>query len=224
MGKTMPLEILVDDLDIQKTWDLCKSAFAEHGHILRFPAGTNHRRTYQWRYATRLTQKFQDWEFDDGLATFFISTAVAYIRKRGLLRKGMTAFFQANLLDICCREAEKAYGRRNQLLNNVRESHAFIQSVTEHSNTTTQLVIRKSFADDYNLVRWYRAGRVSLMYLSVSAICAKAICRIAAMSPQQRQLLPDAKEFTAQYVEITSDSVLKSQLQNILGSDWRKLC
>ncbi|MCK9558606.1 MAG: hypothetical protein M0R50_11290 [Candidatus Cloacimonetes bacterium] len=217
-------QILETPVEILRTWKWCQEAYATHGVKLAFPKDTNPKKTYQWRYATKLANKIDEWELDKQTAKAFINIAVGYIKERNLLHKGMSVFFQDNMIDICYDRMQKHTSCIDDRINRFSATHKFIKTKCRNRTPVSVLLGRESFDKMRNIVRWYKSNDITASYLSMSIVCTEALSKLAVIVPDERNLLPSDAELYCQAIDLLKNDDFESQAKTILGNDWRMLC
>ena len=220
----MTTQILEPPTTAARTWRWCQEAFAQHGVKLAFPKNTNPQKTYQWRYVTKLTNKIDEWGFDTPTAKAFISFAVDYVKEKRLLHKGLSVFFQNNMMDICYKRMHAHSSAVDNKVKNLRATYEFITTRRGQRTAISVLLSRESFDKARNIVRWYQSGDITAAYLAVSAVCTEALARLAVVAPDERNLLPSNSELCSLAIGLSKNDELRSQARAILGPDWRTLC
>ena len=168
-------------LTSDEVWGLCQDIYLAHGVRLSLPANTDRDRTYQWRYVTGLTDKFQTWGLDRDMARRFLEIGVQYAERRKLLRrKGLAVFFQGNLPDVCLKALQAEAEIGDSWLHGLDSSHRWIQSAGAMTR-------RESYGAYTNLVKWYRAGKVTELYLALSRAAGRAM---RSLPDDERSQLP----------------------------------
>jgi hypothetical protein len=204
-------------------WDWCSEAYLQQGIRLKFPAKTDHVKTYQWRYAKSLTLKLAEWDFDEGTTKQFISIAVRHCKEAGVLRKGLAALHQSNLLQICYDELQKQADSYKQCTDSIEHVHAWVLARSQ-DNLLQTLLYRRDPDELCNLTQWVQASRVSRLYLALSRSCGKALARLAKTHPEEREILPKATTLYLLRSEFIEDAGNVANMKQILGPDWRELC
>ena len=208
--------------DVLKIWEWCSIAWARCGHRLKFPANTDPQKTYQWRFAKRLCEKFAEWGFDDITSQAYIHSAAEYIKERKLLRKGLTVFFQSNLADICYQRLYKARSTTTDRLEALSESKRFVDART--ITTTIGTLLSRSSLDAYaNIVEWYQSNNITQLYIALSKSSTVALHRLTSLHPAQRVLLPSAAELYGVRASALENIELRNQAEEILDVDWRRV-
>lgn len=209
---------------IWEIWDLCVSAYLQYGRKLSFPKHTDPHKTYQWRYIKALVAKIDEWEFDEETTKSFLNIAVRHTKERGLLNKGLAAFHQSNMLQICYDELQKSEDNNNQSISSLKLIRRWMDN-TIGDQKPVPLMLKRRDPDAFcNIVLWYQASKLSPLYLSLSRSCGKAIAKLAKIDPHERLMLPKSTELYRIRTRFLADQTNKQQAQQILENDWRKLC
>jgi hypothetical protein len=203
------------------TWKWCQEAFAQHGIKLTFPKNTNPQKTYQWRYVTRLAHKIDEWGLDRSTAKAFINFAVGYVKEKKLLHKGMSVFFQNNMMDVCYDRMRKHSTTVCSKIVRFQKVHEFVTVKYHNKSKTAILLNRESFDKMRNIVIWHRTGDITEQYLALSAACTEALSKLAIVAPHERILLPTESELYCLAINLTKDGDFRSKAKAILGNDWR---
>ena len=204
-----------------RTWRWCQDAFASRGRKLTFPGHTDHKKTYQWRYAARLAQKLEEWGFDDPTSKAFIDFTTDYISEKRLLHKGLSVFFQNNILEICCERMQKHSDRMTNRIEQLKSIHDFITTKCDGKPVVSVLLNRESLDKFRNIVQWFETNKINAIYLSLSSNCTAALSRLDIIAADERRLLPTKSELYCLAVDFTKDDNLRTQAKTILNDDWR---
>lgn len=207
-----------------QTWKWCRDAFASRGRKLTFPKHTDPRKTYQWRYAAKLAQKLEEWGFDDSTAKTFIDFAVGYVSEKKLLHKGLSVFFQSNMLETCYDRIQKHTTIVANRIERFRLMHEFVTARCVGNPLVAVLLSRDSFDKFRNIVQWFENGQINVLYLALSMGCTTALSKLDIIAAEERSLLPTKSELYCLAIDFIKDGELRSQMKAILGNDWRELC
>ena len=210
--------------DVWKVWNWCVEAYRRCGQTLKFPEATNPTKTYQWRYAARLAGQLEEWEFDDQTSIVLIRCAAEYAKEKRLLRKGLSAFFQSNILDICYDRIDSECEEVDCRLALLSRNYGFLSARADGKPFINVLLSRPAPDSYYKIVEWFERHRVSTIYMALSKSCTAALSRLSKLSPEQRGLLPGSAELFCLMGELTDDITFKRQAVQVLGDDWRILC
>ena len=214
-------QILETPTTTLRTWKWCQEAFALHGVRLAFPKNTNPQKTYQWRYVTKLAHRIDEWGLDRSTAKAFINFAVGYVKEKKLLHKGMSVFFQNNMIDICYDRMKKHSIGTCSRIQRLNEAHKFITTRCNNHPTVGVLLSREAFDKLRNIVRWYQSGDITSVYLAISVACTTALSKLAIVAPNERNLLPLESELYCLAIELSKDDNFRTQVRIILNDDWR---
>jgi hypothetical protein len=214
-------QILETQTTALRTWKWCQEAFAQHGIKLTFPKNTNPQKTYQWRYVTKLACKLDEWGLDRSTAKAFINFTVGYVKEKKLLHKGMSVFFQDNMMDVCYDRMRKHSSNACSKIARFQKVHEFIITRCHNKSEVAVLLSRKSFDKMRNIVVWHRAGDITTQYLALSTACTEALSKLALVAPDERGLLPTESELYCLAIRCSRDDDFRSKAKTILGNDWR---
>lgn len=171
-------------LTSDEVWELCHDIYMNHGVKLSLPANTDRTRTYQWRYVTLLASKFDGWGFGHEMAERFLEIVVVYAKKRKLSNKGLSVFCQSNVLDVCLKTLKTELEIGDGEVYGLVRSHEWLNGT---GATVQDLVKCERYGAHTNLVKWYRAGKITDLFLSLSRTAGKAIRRLP---EDEREHLP----------------------------------
>jgi hypothetical protein len=213
----------ISDDHIMTVWEWCSEAYLQHGFKLTFPAKTDPTKTYQWRYARSITLKFAEWEFDEETAKQFITIAIGHCKDAGVLRKGLAALHQTNLLQICYDRLQKQVDSNKRCADSIEHIHAWLMA-RSNGDLLETLLSRQAPDEFCNLVKWVQASRISRLYLALSRTCGKALARLSRTHPEEREILPKTTTLYMLRSEFIEDAGNAINAKRILGKDWRELC
>lgn len=214
-------QILETPITALRIWKWCQEAFALHGIKLTFPKNTNPQKTYQWRYVSKLAHKIDEWGLDKPTAKAFINFTVGYIKERKLLHKGLSIFFQDNMMDICYDRMQKHSSNIDNRIKQFNMTHKFITARCNNRSAIRILLDRESFDKMRNIVRWYKSGDITNAYLATSTSCTEALAKLAIVAPNERLLLPTESELYCLAINLTKDGDFRTKAKTMLNDDWR---
>lgn len=178
------------DEQVKVIWELCVAAYIRHGRRLQFPSNTDVTKTYQWRYASAITKKFNDLKFDNSTAEYVIDLAVAHAKQTGTMRKGLASILQNNLIDICCEKLKNESTSYKQAVDSIISIHLWLKKKVNGQDPLTVLRHRNSRDEFCNLTMWSQASYVTPIYLALSKTCSAVLDELTRYHPYERQLLP----------------------------------
>jgi len=207
----------VDEAYVKRIWEICVAVYLQHGHRLALPEKTDLKRTYQWRYATLISQKFAEWDFDEQTATKFIKIAINRAKERGVLKKGLAVLHQKNMLEVCFKLMDAESTRNDSVLEQLQSAQRFMLEKTK--GNVAAMLERQNLDAFANIVIWYRSNRVPDIYLALSKACWKAL---SLLTTTDRAMMPSkAKLYTLREQFIADDNNCKAAMA-LLGKDWRR--
>jgi len=213
---------MLNDEYIWLVWEWCSDAYLRHGRRLKFPADTDPKKTYQWRYVAAVARKFIDWEFDEATAKRFIEIAIDRAQAAGVGQKGLAALHQGNLLQAAYKRLKEESSANDSRLASLAIVRRFLSGLTTDNVALVQRLLVKRDADALpNLVLWVQSNRITPLYLSLSRACNVAMKRL---NQDERLLLPKATTLFTIRSDFTRDLSNERQARQLLGSDWRELC
>jgi len=214
----------MDDNRIRNILHWCSESYSQHGRKFSLPANTDPAKTYQWRYASAMAKKFEEWELNDEAARKFIDIAVQTSKENGTICKGLAVLHQSNMLSICYNKLLSESTKNNQLLRSLICMKRWVRDQVKDNDPIATLLYREQFDGFCNLTLWYKATQLSELYLALSASCSKSLARLNLARPQERNLLPSAAELYIIRGRFLNDSGNARKAKEIFGTDWRKLC
>lgn len=214
----------ISDERISAVWDWCSEAYLRHGSKLTFPAKTDPRKTYQWRFARAIATKFAEWKFDEPTARWFIDIAVRYAKESGVMRKGLAILHQENMLGICYERLQEELHASRQHLDVLRHMRAWLLTETKGNDQVDVLLSRLSFGGYCNLVVWYQTSKLSPLYIALSRNCNKVLARLSKDYPLERELLPRPAQLFALRAAFLRNLDNLKQAKEIFNNDWRESC
>ena len=200
---------------ILDVWQWCSEAYIQYGRKLTFPAHTDPSKTYQWRYAKAIAQKFEEWDFDEPTAKKFIGIAIERSKILGIMHKGLAALHQKNLLDLCYKILQEECKNNNQDIELIKFTKDWLSGRAQNSELTQVLLDRNDPDSFCNLVKWYQASKISDLYLSLSKSCKRAMSAIE--GTDERTLLPKATILHKVRAKFMEDPTNKKELKKIFG-------
>ncbi len=206
---------------INTIWQWCCDAYSNRGRRLAFPKNTPPAKTYQWRYLEALANKFVEWGFDDQLCQRFIKITVDYAVAHRTLSKGLSIFFQSNILQVCYRKLQDEVNKTNTVIASIAAMRSWVLDQAGDRPMITAFLTRSNFGAYPNIVRWYQAGQLTELYLSLSKAAMAAIARLAKEHPQDRAELPSATKLFLTRSTFLSDYNIAVEAQKALCDDWR---
>lgn len=214
----------IDADRILNVWNWCSDAYLRNGQKLSLPANTDPTRTYQWRYARTIAEKFAEWEFDDNTCRKFIDLAVKYAKQKGVLRKGLAVLHQSNMLNICHEMLRDELHNSKRSQDSLEAMHNWFRKQIGTNRPIEVLLERPRDGAMCNLTQWYRARRISELYLAISRSCCKALARLEKLDPDERSMLPKVAKLHMLRRNLVRDLETFKKAKQILGKDWRELC
>ncbi len=214
--------IYTEKFETLQIWELCRGTFARYGCNLKFPKNTPKEKTYHWRFASRLNEKFKEWEFDAPAREACIEIAAQTAGPKRLRQSGLAALFRDDLLQVCYSELTKQHTDALVAIDNIRESHNFVTSMCAGRELLSVLSLTSPGQYNTNLVVWYERGRICPEYVAMSKACYEALKRLSIAEPSQRSIvLPDSR------IDYLRSRLLKNDnfnlaVQEILAADWRR--
>lgn len=205
---------------VQTVWDWCSDAYLRHGRKLTYPANTDIHKTYQWRYVKAIAQKFDTWGFDDSTSRKFIDIAVGYAKQRGTLHKGLAVLHRNDMLEICYNILQKQADKNTQNMNTLIDMKKWFDSQTNNDyKVLLQRITPKAFP---NIIIWYRANKISELFMACSKDCMRALAELQKTNQDEYRLLPTLEQLFLLRMKI--DNIVAQKLKLVFRSDWREMC
>ena len=212
---------LTDD-NIMNVWFWCSEAYIQHGIRLQLPANTNPKKTYQWRYLKSIVSKFEEWKFDEDTSKHFIRIALKHCNNSGVLKKGLAALHQKNLLQICYNELKRQTASIDQSLESLNHIHRWLDK--KSNGNIIKTLLHRKYADEYcNMTIWFNANKISKLYLALSKSCGIALHRLSKLDTEERCVLPKATSLYSIRTDFIDQLGSSDRVKKILGKDWREL-
>ena len=208
------------DEHVMDVWKWCSEAYLQYGMRLSFPAGTDPHRTYQWRFLLSIIDKFNQWGFDDITSKRFISIAAGEAKRRGVLKKGLAALHQTNMLEICYQIVTSQQKDNINQIDSLIPMKKWFDSQCG-SDPLNILLYRKNQDSLSNIVMWYQASKLSDLFLSLSKVCGKATIRLRNNEIEYR-LLPAVTTLYLIRSDFLSELNNEKATRILFGTDWRK--
>lgn len=214
--------IYTETFETLQVWELCRGTFARYGCNLKFPKNTPKEKTYHWRFASRLNEKFKEWEFDAPAREACIEIAAQTAGHKRLRQNGLAALFRDDLLQICYSELNRRHTDSQLAINNIQESHDFVISMCAGKDLLSVLSLTGPGQFNTNLVVWYERGRISPEYVAMSRACHEALKRLEIADPGQRSLVINQQRIDYLRSQLLKNDNFNTAVENILATDWRR--
>lgn len=220
IGSRMSTVALLSDTQIMTIWEWCSDAYLQHGFKIRFPSTTDPKKTYQWRFVKAIAEKFVEWQFDQETAKKFIKIAVGQAKVRGVLKKGLAALHQSNMLKICYDILTNEQNEYSHILKSL-ESMKMWFDARMGNNPLGKLLERQAGALP-NIIIWYQGSQLSDHFITLSKSCHKALMRLQHDQMESR-LLPTPTSLYLLKAEFLADANNLKETSRIFGDDWRSI-
>jgi hypothetical protein len=213
-----------DPARIWSLWEICQQAYLRHGRKLQFPSDTDPKKTYQWRYLSRIAEKFDEWDFDEQTIEKFIEVAVRHAKEVGVLHKGLAALHQKNLMELCYESLQSEEETSNQQLAALRVTKNWLVGKIGKKDPVKVLLARPEVDSWPNLILWYQANKISKLYLALSRSCYKALHTLEKQNSDELILMPKTSDLYWTRKDFVASLEDEKQAKTILQNDWRNLC
>ena len=211
----------VDSSRTWQIWQWCSDAYLRNGHRLTLPANTDPHKTYQWRYLTAISSKFDEWEFDDQTAEKFINLAVDYAKRLDLLRKGLAVLHQNNILTKCYEMLQDEVDSDQRAIDMLKRSREWVDKQRGEIPLIDIMLFRANEGGFCNLAVWYRNNKISDLYLALSRSCCRAL---ATLNGFESGVFPSKARLYMMRADLSKNVHVLKAARRILFDDWRELC
>jgi len=209
----------ISDQEIYKVWNWCSDTYLQYGIKIAFPANTDPKKTYQWRYTSGIVKKFKEWEFQEETAKMFIQVAVVQAKRKGVLRKGLAALHQHNILDICHKIVINQSKENVSIVDSLKSMKEFYDNKIGSKDPLQVLLYRPSPRALTNITQWYQSNKISELFIALSKHCTKAVSRLT--ETVDYQLLPKQTSLYMLRQEVITDASKSHKVSAIFQNDWR---
>ena len=216
--------IIESDLQVLTVWNWCRKAYEDNGVKIRFPKDTDPKKTYQWRYISKLHERFVEWQFDEETSKEFISIVIYRAKQRNLLSKGLAAFHQSNMLDICYDILTKKLAVKNREHELLTSMKKWFDMQVGQSDVENALLNKSGGRNSLSTIcMWYQANKVNELFLSLSKSCNKAVFKLQS-SNIDSAMLPSIEDLFLTREKFLADSENVDFTSKLFKGDWRKPC
>lgn len=202
-----------------KVWKWCCEAFNANGKILRLPGNTQPHKTYSWRYATRLAQRLEEWDFDDATSERFIRTAVTVAKESKLFHYGLQALLRPSIVELCYLRLKQEEQKKTSLIRIIENTRRAL--IAKEATDPYALLQRQSVFSYCLLTKLYQEGTITDVYLPFSMSCHRALAVLSRTNTRERSLLPSRADLFALADGFKQDTDFIQQIQEALIDDWR---
>lgn len=199
---------------IMSLFKYCQKAFASEGYTLSFPANTDPKTTYKWRYLKDFSQRIDKLEISDQTTYQLILAIVKYAKSKKQLRRGLSILLSDKLFELGYEAIEQKQQAEGSILSRVKKDKVFMESFDDPLEQLTKI---KKEGGLPNIVLWYIQGRLSIAYLALSKKCSMAM---RSLNKEHRSLLPNGKELVATRFKIIDSAITKARLKLVIDKDW----
>jgi hypothetical protein len=208
------MTVEIQDARVEKIWRWYQEAMWKHANRrVDYPSDTDPRKTYQYRWMQAFIKKLNEWQFDDRLAEMMVDAVVRYAVTHKLLRMGASILAMQKVLDVCYHDA----------CHRKRVSHDFGQDLKigrelliRHQG---QLLCASRPGGYVNLVQWYKTGKLTMHFMSLSKTCIDALNALRQLDIDQRSEIPSHITLLRNRLLLLSCPERTSIAHQILGND-----
>lgn len=211
------MSCVIDDKRVWQVWEWCSEAYLRHGIRISFPNNTDPHKTYQWRFVLAIANKFEQWEFDEHSCRQFLSIAAQQAKHKGLLRKGLAALHQSNLLDLCYRILTNQHKTNQQTLLELQRQKTWLDTRIADRKHLEVLTSRQNVKSLSNLTIWYKSQQISELFISLSKSCTKAVNEL--QHSIDSDFLPAPSGLYIKRLRFMSETNIKHTCSQIFGKD-----
>ena len=188
------LEPELDDL-----WQLSVDAFAKYNIVLKLPKHTDRRKTYQWRYLTKMHQNFKNWRLDRDEIKQFLCIAVDYAKHNRIAFKGLSLFHQNNILKACYEKLLSRAQHHKRMLRWLRDMKRWFDLQVADKDATAVCLERINKHSMCNLAKWYQSSKINPLFMALTKPCMIAMDMVGdldkALLPSKAELVLARQEF-----------------------------
>ena len=208
-----------NEQQIWKVWGWCSDIYLQYGIKIAFPANTDPKKTYQWRYASGIVKKFNEWEFEEETAKMFIQIAVVQAKRKGIIKKGLAALHQNNILDMCYKIVINHNKEQISIIDSLESMKSVYDSKIGSKDSLEVLLNRASPRALANITQWYQSNMISDLFIALSKSCSKAVAKLN--NTIDSQLLPKQTSLYMLRQDFITDEGNSQKALTIFRNDWR---
>ena len=199
---------------IMSLFKYCQKAFASEGYTLSFPANTDPKTTYKWRYLKDFSQRIDKLDISDQATYQLILAIVKYAKSKKQLRRGLSILLTEKLFELGHEAIKQKQQAEASVTSKIKTDRKFVESFDNPIERLTKIEREGGLP---NIVLWYIQGELSIAYLALSKKCSLAM---RSLSKEHRSLLPEGKELIATRYKIIDSAMTKARLKLIMDKDW----
>lgn len=190
-----------------------QNAMAGVGRKIVMPANTDPEKTYQYRAVCRFGKMMEEWGLSENLTRSLVRAIVRYGKRKNLLGKGTQLLNMKSIVNICHDMLIEEMARSDTFIRELRTSKEFLAN---HADITELLVTKEQKNGYTNITRWFRAGDLSLGFISLSLNCRRAI---SLLPIDDRDEFPSDTELLRNRISFLADPELRLRIQEVMGDD-----
>lgn len=197
----------------QDVWQWCFESYLRYNIKLKLPFAKDYTKTYQWRFVKAITDKFNDWGFNDDTCRRFIDIAVTHAKELGVLHKGLSILHQHNMMDICYKKLKTENERSDFILDRLVDTKKFLESL-KMANYKIHMLRRNHNKALSNFTTLYMSKMLPIEFISLNKCSIDIIACLENIDPEERRLLPtDAALYLCRkkIVDLFPDSEILSE-------------
>jgi len=176
-------------------------AFAKYNIVLKMPQHTDKRKTYQWRYLSKMNSNFKKWKLDRDEIKQFLSIAVDYAKQNRIAFKGLSLFHQNNILKVCYDRLVARLNYRKRMLRSLREMKIWFEQQTANKDATAVCLERSNSLSMCNLTKWFQSAKINPLFMALNKPCMLAMDMVGDLD---KTLLPSKAELVLARQEFLS--------------------
>lgn len=190
-----------------------QNAMAGVGRKIVMPANTNPEKTYQYRAVCRFAKQVEEWKLSEHSTRALIRAIIQYGKRKNLLSKGTQLLNMKSVLNICHDMLKEEIARNNRFIKELESSKKLING---HSDIVGLLVTKEQKNGYTNIARWYRAGDLTLGFISLSMNCRQAI---SLLPYDEREEFPSDTQLLRNRIAFLADPELRTRIHQVMGDD-----
>lgn len=173
----------------QEVWQWCFESYLRHNIKLKLPIAKDYTKTYQWRFVKAITDKFNDWDFNNDTCKRFIDIAVTHAKELGVLHKGLSILHQHNMMDICYKKLKSENERSDFILEKIIDTKRFLESL-KLSNYKLYMLKRNHNKALTNFTTLFMSRMIHTEFISLNRCSIDIVNCLDSIDPDERKLLP----------------------------------
>lgn len=208
------------ETEIFSLFRYCQQVFISHGVRLAFPANTDPRKTYKWRYLESFLRQISEWNLSIATSYKLIDAMVEHADKYKQLRqRGLAILTSKQILEIGHKAIMGSEKSRDEIIEILERDIRFL---SQYPNRLIALLYRNTPREMPNIVKWHNMdSALSSTFLSISRSCAIAMQRL---TPTEKLMMPSNLQLHNLRGKCITPVVFKYRIRTLMGDDWGLVC